>query len=94
LGNGEFMKGFRGRSERGRLVTPPIPRSLSADSNRPRQRRRGLVLVGRGGGLLLGVVWRQSLSNPEPKARAVRLLHTLLLLEDDRIPLPYRRQAL
>jgi hypothetical protein len=35
LGNGEVVKGFYG-SGRGGLVTPPSPRSLSADSNRPR----------------------------------------------------------
>src|ERR1700692_2409780 len=37
VGNGEVVKGFRG-SGRGGLVTPPSPRSFSADSNRPRQR--------------------------------------------------------
>jgi hypothetical protein len=39
MGNGEIVKGFHG-SGRGGLVTPPSPRSLSADSNRPRQRRK------------------------------------------------------
>jgi hypothetical protein len=39
MGNGEIVKGFH-RSGRGGLVTPPSPRSLSADLNRPRQRRK------------------------------------------------------
>ena len=39
LGNCEIVKGFH-RSRRGGLVTPLSPRSLSADSNRPRQRRK------------------------------------------------------
>jgi len=39
LGNGDVMKGFHSNG-RGGLVTPPSPRSLSADSNRPRQRKK------------------------------------------------------
>ena len=41
MGTGEIVKGFHG-SGRGGLVTPPSPRSLSADSNRPRQRRKNV----------------------------------------------------
>jgi hypothetical protein len=39
LGNGEVVKGFHG-SGRGGLVTLPNPRSLSVESNRPRQRSK------------------------------------------------------
>ena len=39
MGNGEIVKGFHG-SRCGGLVTPPSPHSLSADSNRLRQRRK------------------------------------------------------
>jgi len=39
VGNGD-LKGFHASSGRGGLVTPPNPRSLSADSNRSQQMRR------------------------------------------------------
>lgn len=41
MGNGDIVKGFpHGSSGRGRLVAPPSPHSLIADSDRPRQRQR------------------------------------------------------
>jgi len=40
MGNGDVVKGFHWSSGRGGLVTPPSPHSLSADSNRPRWRRK------------------------------------------------------
>lgn len=40
MGNGDVVKGFHWSSGRGGLVTPPSPRSLSADSNRPKRRRK------------------------------------------------------
>jgi hypothetical protein len=54
--NGDAVKGSGGfyrhgasasGSGTGGLVTPPSPRSLSADSNRPRQRRRRTSSWGR-----------------------------------------------
>jgi hypothetical protein len=40
LGNGDIGNGFPHGSGRGGLATSPSPRSLSADSNRPKQRRK------------------------------------------------------
>ena len=35
MGDGDVVKRFYGSSGRGGLVTPPSPRSLNADSNKP-----------------------------------------------------------
>jgi hypothetical protein len=82
-GNGVIVEGFHGW---GGLVMPPSPRGLSADLNRPRQRRKGTNFrqaKGRSTSRAGEVVEPMT---AEPKMRAIRLLHTLL--SDYHTPLP------
>jgi hypothetical protein len=56
MGNADVVKGFHWSGGQGGLVTPPSPRNLSTDSNRPRRRKRSSSSWGRGRSTSRGAV--------------------------------------
>ena len=96
MGNGDVAKFPHGSSGRGGLITPPSPRSLRAESGRPRQRRRrrrsgsnrARGRAGSKGGGGEGEI--EPIDHMRRRARAVQLRHTVCRLEIDRTTLHYQ----
>jgi hypothetical protein len=83
MGNGEEVKGFpHGSSGRGGLVTPASPYSVSADSDKPRQRRSS---SGQAKGRPTSLAAAAGGGKEVAESIALRTLRL-----DDRIPLHYR----